>query len=136
MELEWRRLRPGEMDHELVWLLVTLAAAGSAALWFWLQFPWPRCSWRALTGLPCVTCGATRAAQAFLHGDFISAWRFNPLITAGFCAVVLYDLYAGAVLLGRARRLRVRWSGGRARALVLSGLLALGGLNWIYLLQQ
>src|SRR3712207_7296695 len=31
-------------------------------------------SFRALTGVPCVTCGATRAATALLQGDVATAF--------------------------------------------------------------
>src|SRR5262249_27662181 len=31
--------------------------------------PWP-CPLKLVTGLPCPTCGMTRAARAALHGDF------------------------------------------------------------------
>ncbi len=136
MRFEWRRLRSGELDHELIWLLVTVGAAAFGALWFWLQLPWPRCGWRALTGLSCATCGATRAAQAFLQGDFLGALRFNPLIAIGFCGVVLYDLYASAVLLTGAPRLRVKSGGRQTRAVAFLLLVLLGGLNWIYLLRE
>ena len=136
MRLEWRRLRTGEVDHELIWLTVTVAAAGAGLLWLWLQLPWPRCSWRALTGLPCVTCGATRAAVTLLHGDLHAAWRFNPLVFAGLFGVGVYDLYALIVLAARTKRLRVQITGSTARLFALTVLLTLGALNWIYLLRQ
>lgn len=37
-----------------------------ALLVLWLE---PPCAWRALTGLDCPTCGATRAARALLAGS-------------------------------------------------------------------
>lgn len=39
------------------------------------------CHVRALTGVPCATCGGTRAAAAMLKGDLPQALRFNPLVT-------------------------------------------------------
>jgi hypothetical protein len=40
--------------------------------------PW-RCPLFLLTGIPCPTCGMTRAARFALHGDFGAATRMHPL---------------------------------------------------------
>lgn len=37
----------------------------------------PQCPLYRTTGLQCGGCGLTRATHAFLHGDLISAFRFN-----------------------------------------------------------
>src|SRR3954452_14810468 len=107
MRLQWRRLRNGEADYELIFLLVTSAAAIGALLWLRLALPWPECNFRALFGIPCLTCGSTRALLALAHRDFALAWHFNPLATITMCVIALYDVYALAVLLTRAMRLRI-----------------------------
>jgi hypothetical protein len=40
--------------------------------------PW-RCPMLALTGLPCPTCGLTRATRLALRGDLAGATRMHPL---------------------------------------------------------
>ena len=101
-----------------------------------LGLPWPRCPFLAVTGLPCVTCGATRSIIAFLHGDFLSALRWNPLAFVAFCALIAFDLYAVIVLVGRTARLRiVDWTG-TERNLARIALVSLLALNWIYLLSH
>jgi hypothetical protein len=134
MRLHWRRLRRGELDHELIWLAVSVAAALLAGAWLALRLPWPRCTFLALTGLPCFTCGATRAGIAFLSGDFVAAWQFNPLVFVSLCGVVLFDLYAVAVLVGRLPRLRVSLSQRRVGRVLAAVLLSAAALNWAYLL--
>jgi 1,6-anhydro-N-acetylmuramate kinase len=42
----------------------------------------PVCPFKRLTGLPCLSCGTTRAALALLRGDLAVAFHFNPLATA------------------------------------------------------
>ena len=41
---------------------------------------YPRCVFKASTGLDCPGCGLTRASHAVLHGRFADAWRLNPLL--------------------------------------------------------
>lgn len=133
MRVYWRRLRPGELDHELLWLLVSVTAAGVGAAWLALHLPWPRCNFQALFGIPCVTCGSTRSALALLHGDILGAWSWNPLATLAMGAIALFDLYALAVLIRRGPRLRISF--GRAKWPLLIVLFIAAGLNWIYLLR-
>jgi hypothetical protein len=40
------------------------------------------CVFRAITGIPCPTCGTTRAATAFLDGNLPAAFAANPLAAA------------------------------------------------------
>ena len=136
MRLEWRRLRPGELDAELIWLCVTVAAAAIGWMWLALQLPVPRCTFRTLTGLPCVTCGATRGAMALMQGNVSAAFWLNPLVFAGMAAVVLFDLYAFAVLMARGPRLRVSFASRSARQVLVAMGCGVVFLNWLYLLRQ
>lgn len=134
MRIVRRPLAPGENDYELIWLCVTLVSLALAAGWLALGLPWPRCAFLALTGHPCMTCGATRCAIAFFHGNFFAALKWNPLVFIVLCGLSIFDAYAFAVLLSRRPRLRFTlFSAGEKtflRVLVVVALLA----NWIYLL--
>ena len=59
--------------------LALLAGAGYAALVLRCGVAVP-CLFRALTGLRCPACGATRMALALLRGDVRTAFRHNPLL--------------------------------------------------------
>jgi len=135
MRVELRRLRAGEVDQELIWLVVSVSAAAAGIAWLALHLPWPACTFRSLTGLPCLTCGAARSASAFLHGDLGSAWKLNPLIFFGICGIILFDVYAIGVLSSGARRVRVVFPK-RMRKITLTLTGAVGLLNWLYLLQR
>jgi hypothetical protein len=129
------RLKPGETDHELVWLAVSLGSLALATLWFSLGLPWPRCMFHEITGLPCVTCGMTRCGIQFFHGHFLAALSWNPLVFAFLCGVTAFDLYAFAVLVRRTPRLRLALSQAQrkyARGIVLGAF----AVNWIYLLMH
>ena len=134
MRLLWRNRSAHEPDHELIWLTVSVAAITLATTWLALALPWPKCPFLTLTGLPCVSCGATRSTIAFLHGHFLSALRWNPLAFAALCGVVAFDLYAAMVLVARMPRLRiVDWSV-MEKNVAWIAVLSLVALNWIYLL--
>jgi hypothetical protein len=136
MQLERRRLRPGELDHELIWLSVSLGSLAFAALWFVLRLPWPHCIFLSVTGHPCFTCGATRAALRFFHGDFIGAMRWNPLIFVALCGLSIFDAYAFAALVTRAPRLRLIQVSSTEKTILRVLVLVLLLTNWFYLLSR
>ena len=134
MEVTRRRLAPGDLDHEFLWLTISLGSLGLAALWFALGLPWPRCAFHDLTGLPCVTCGMTRAAIQFFHGHFLAALGWNPLVFATLCALSIFNAYAFAVLVTRAPRLRISFRTAAERRYARIILIAALVSNWSYLL--
>ncbi len=134
MQICWRRVGPRETDHELLWLSVSLAGLAAAAAWLAVGLPWPHCAFLAITGHPCLTCGATRAAIQFFHGNFLAALRWNPLAFASLCFVALFDGYAAVVLVTGAPRLRLCDLTAAQKKLVRILVIAMLALNWIYLL--
>jgi hypothetical protein len=114
MQLSVRRLAPGELDHELIWLTASVASLAVAAVWLALGLPWPRCVFHNLTNLPCVTCGMTRCGIQFFHGHFLAAWQWNPFVFAVLCGVIGFDVYA-CNSIARMPRLRIHVSTQRAK---------------------
>ncbi len=134
MRLIVRRLEPGELNHELLWLSVSVGSLACATIWFSFGLPWPSCVFHDITGLPCLTCGATRSTIAFLHGNFVAAWLWNPIAFLALSGITLFDLYAVSVLVMRAKRLRVVLLSERAKQFTRFVVMAALALNWIYLL--
>ena len=136
MRIVRRPLAPQEIDHELIWCCVTLVGLLLAAIWFAAGLPWPHCIFLSLTGHPCLTCGATRSAIAFFHFDFWSALKWNPLVFGVLCALSIFDAYAVAVLVLRARRLRlIQFTLGEKKFIRIAAILLVLS-NWIYLLAR
>jgi len=133
MRLRVRHLVPGEIDHELIWLSVSISSLLLAAAWLVLGLPWPICMFHQVTGLPCFTCGMTRCAIQFFHGHFLAALKWNPLVFGLLCGVAAYDLYAFASLATRAPRLRIAFGEMQKKYLRIIAVSALA-LNWSYLL--
>ena len=134
MQVLRRPLAPGETDHELIWLSVSVASLGLAATWFSLGLPWPRCLFHDLTGRPCLTCGMTRSAIQFFQGHFLAAIQWNPLVFAALCGLSIFNAYAFIVLVRRAPRLRIAlWTRAEKKYAQIIVITALA-LNWAYLL--
>jgi len=131
MRVCWKQLQKPEIDHELLWLGVSFVGLLLAAGWRGLQLPWPTCVFHDLTGLPCLTCGATRATVAFFHAQFATAWNWNPLVFLILCGLTLYNVYAFVVLIVRSPRLRLEFSRIEKRVLRVSAVCLLA-LNWLY----
>jgi Protein of unknown function (DUF2752) len=136
MRIQSRRLAPGELDHELIWLSVSLGSLAFAAAWFALRLPWPHCIFLAVTGHPCLTCGASRATIAFFHLDFWSAWKWNPLVFTALCGLSIFDAYAFVVLVIRTPRLRIAQFTSTEKNFMRLVAVILLLSNWIYLLSR
>jgi hypothetical protein len=90
------------------------------------------CIFRLTTGLPCPTCGSTRAFGRLYHLDLAGALLMNPLAAASALGLLLWGV-ADLVLLPRGRALRLRLAPALhnpARVAVVTLVL----LNWAFLL--
>jgi len=79
------RLRQlAEEERQLAFVWGVLAASSLLLRPFWIAVAplMPPCPFRALTGLPCLSCGTTRAAVALLEGHPLEALSVNPLAAA------------------------------------------------------
>ncbi len=128
-----RPLAPRELDYELIFLCASLGGFASAVAWFVLKMPWPICLFHAVTGHPCLTCGATRSAIALFHGQFLSAFEWNPLVFVTYVTMSIFDVYAFTVLITRARRIRLSFAP-REKSFLRMSVVALLLANWTYLL--
>lgn len=116
MTFEWRPLRAGETDHETLWASVALALGVLTICWLRVvEWPPILCPFHAITGLPCPTCGSTRAFFALLDGQPLEALRLNPLFGLSFVLAVPYLIYASVVAVFRLPRLRATVSPRDAR---------------------
>jgi len=86
------RVRSATKDERqlaLLWLAAAVSAIALRPLWLAAAPHLRSCIFRSLTGVPCPTCGTTRAATAFLQGHVMTAFANSPLATlAGLLFVV------------------------------------------------
>lgn len=115
----------------LLWGGVALALVAVSPLAAGLAEAAPHCPLKSVSGLPCPTCGTTRAAVALARLDPLGALALNPLAALGWTVLVGGGLLAGAAaLLGRP----VREPSWRWRPHTRAALAALLLANWIYLI--
>jgi hypothetical protein len=106
-------------------------AGGAVALLHLDALPFAVCTFKFATGLPCLSCGSTRALGRLAHGDLYGAWLMNPLATTGALALVPWAV-ADLLLMIRGRALAVDLTPSAARvARVMAVAAALA--NWAYL---
>jgi len=96
----------------------------------------PRCVFLHLTGLPCATCGFTRAFVRSAHFDLTGALAVSPFATLLFYTWAAGSLWVAAGWFApRLRRLpRLIPAGARGPLLLRFGLPFAFLLNWLYLL--
>ena len=87
------------------------------------------CPLKRYTGVPCPTCGSTRALVLALRGDFVGAFDFQPLVMT--LAVLAGPVTLAAWLSSGVRRF-LRSVCRHPLAWVLAGL-ALAA-NWVYVI--
>ncbi|MCB9840600.1 MAG: DUF2752 domain-containing protein [Phycisphaeraceae bacterium] len=133
-------IRFERVDAERRWPRVPLLCLGAAGLWtllvmlaaWWLpaaargESRGTPCILRATTGVPCPTCGGTRAVTALVGGDVGGAIAWNPMVIGGLVLLVAW-LALRVALLRRVVVVRRRW-------LVAVTLVAVVVANWVYVL--
>jgi hypothetical protein len=94
----------------------------------------PQCVFRAVTGVPCPTCGSTHAFVHLSRGEIGAALKANPLMTVSVLSGALYTTYLLFCSVAGILRLRVTLS--RSESLLLRVLIVLLLLsNWFYLIR-
>ena len=123
--------RPDGLPLGAIFLAIGVLGAAAVAVLHLDRLPIIVCVFRAATGIPCLTCGATRAAGLLVTGDVAGALAMNPLATLGALALVPWGL-ADLALVARGRALSVELAPPAAWAVRGLAIAAVIG-NWAYL---
>jgi hypothetical protein len=117
----------GPLSIHIVWgfLLIGLVL-------IWPYLPHPACPFRQITGIPCLTCGASRAADFFFMGDFAAMFCSNPLLVLAFAGLFLFSLLK---LFEYILNIKIVLSLSRKAALTGKILIGLAvAANWLFLI--
>jgi hypothetical protein len=116
-----RRLTPALRQARLRMATVLSGLLAFGALTNPLRpLPIDLCLFKTLTGLPCLTCGLTRAVCLAIQGDFAGSLAMHP---AGVIVLAAVVAWLGWSLL-EAWQGRPLWESGRRPAIRFAGVLA------------
>lgn len=111
---------------------IGLLAAAAVSLLHLDRLPLTLCVFKGLTGLPCPTCGSTRALGRLFALDLAGAVATNPFVTLVAVVIAAWAI-ADLVLLPSRRALEISVSP-RLGLVLRVGALALFLANWVYLM--
>jgi len=112
-----------------LWIGYTLISVNFTGL------PQPFCVFKAVTAVPCPTCGSTHAVQALLTGDVLKSVFINPfgLLSTLFLLIIplwiMYDFLLGKS--GLYDAYGIVESQLKKRKIIIM-VIALGCLNWLW----
>ncbi|HZL13655.1 MAG TPA: DUF2752 domain-containing protein [Verrucomicrobiae bacterium] len=90
------KISPANPSAIFTGTLLGLALLGIAAVTFFFNPArhgfYPVCLFHKLTGLNCPGCGATRAAHALLHGQFLRALHDNALFVFALALAAIWGI--------------------------------------------
>lgn len=129
-----------ENTRKIYWVLTALSLAGYA----WLAFAFLQpdsqadantvCVFKNVTGLPCVSCGITRAIVLLLNGDITHALWINPLGGIAALALLIIPPWIGFDLTTKKNTLAslFLWTERKIKTkkVIYIPLVALALLNW------
>jgi hypothetical protein len=91
----------------------------------------PSCLFRAFTGIPCPTCGATRSLVHLAHGNLSASFDMNPAVALAIFASMLLAAYDLAALFSGSRISLALTP--RESTLIRAGAVVVLLANWAYL---
>ena len=93
----------------------------------------PDCVFKAITGIPCPTCGSTRSVLLLSHGHLIAAFRMNPATGAVFVSALIAFLCRLLALAFDLPGVHIGFSDREKNLVRISAMLAFL-LNWAYVI--
>ena len=119
-------------------LAVATAVLLPLAAWWLSAFPdtpahlTQPCLLRAATGVPCSTCGGTRALLALTSGEPMLALAANPLVALSTVALAVWALGGVIATVAPRCRRRIEASPGEGRRLAIAACVLVAA-NWCWL---
>ncbi len=90
----------------------------------------PLCTFKHLTGLPCLTCGMTRSWVSLVHGELRQALAWNPA-GAALCAITVVGTAYLLVRMAGGPALRLDTSAAERRGMRIGLVLGVAA-NWAF----
>ena len=124
--------RRGAAPVGLIFMAIGFLGVAAVGLLHLDRFPLTLCAFKAITGLPCPTCGSTRVLGRVAALDLAGAVAMNPLAAAAGFVLVLWGI-GDAVLLPRGEALTLD-AEPKLSTLLRVGAVAAVLANWAWLI--
>lgn len=133
MEICSRKYRSGFLvEYGLVYGILGILVLIAARLLPLSSIPFA-CPFKAITGIPCPTCGSTRAFMYFAHLDIVGAFSINPLISTLIILGIVLLFYSLSAFFLSPLSLSIKLNR-RENRFIRSGVIGVIILNWFYLI--
>jgi Protein of unknown function (DUF2752) len=132
MHISLRYKNPGDIEFGIVYGTIALLALIAARV-LPVQEILPPCPFRAVTGIPCPSCGTTRSLVHLAHGDIAGSLILNPLFSLAMITA-LFLLFARAARLPFNRSRITLTHTRREGTLLRAGMAGIFLANWCYLI--
>lgn len=94
--------------------------------------PPSQCLFHEIAGFPCLSCGATRAAAAFLAGDFLAMIYYNPLLVLFSAGLIFFSLFKFSEYILKFQ-IKLRLNRNTAFAIRILAVFSIAA-NWLFLI--
>jgi hypothetical protein len=132
MQLLLKKRSRDQIEFGIIYGGIALVVLGAGWLRPVLSYA-PDCVFKGLTGIPCPTCGATRSVVHLSHGDILSAFTMNPLMTLCLMSAVLYFIYSLVSAAFHLPRISFLFTD-QERTIMRKGVVMLLLVQWAYLI--
>jgi len=134
MRLMMKKREAGELEFGIIYGTIALVAVGLARVLPLTKLA-PACLFRSLTGVPCPTCGTTRALMHFSRGEMAMAISENPLFVLFLTLALLYFFVNSIAALLRLPRVVILLSSVERNLLTAAAGFSIAA-NWTYLVTR
>jgi hypothetical protein len=125
------RAQPGAVPFGAILAGCAIVVLAMVAVLPLARLPFSLCVFKAVTGVPCFTCGSTRALTLLARLDLAGALAMNPLVASGALLLIPWAA-ADLVLMPSRRAIVLELSPAAARAARIAAVAAVV-LNWLWL---
>jgi len=132
MHIIFKKREKGEIEYGIIYGGISLVVLIIARTMPVLSLA-PSCVFRALTGIPCPTCGATHAVVYLSHGEVSAAFMMNPLTAVCLIVAFLVFFYSLATLSFNLPKINIMLSSKECTILRV-GVIILILIQWAYVI--
>jgi len=132
MRISLKHMSPGEIEYGIIYGAIAIFALVLARVIPVLDIL-PPCPFKAVTGIPCPTCGTARSLVHLAHGDIAGALILNPLFSLAMMTALIIFFARSARLSFNRPRIALTFTN-REDTLLRVGIAGVFFVNWIYLI--